>query len=63
VASVETGERNRDTALQPQEYLDAARYPALRFVSDRVRSSGPLQLAVQGRIAIRGMTRPPSASR
>ena len=58
VASVKTDERNRDESLQQPEYFDAARYPDLTFVSDRVTAVGPAELEVQGRITIKGRTKP-----
>jgi polyisoprenoid-binding protein YceI len=58
VASVDTDEPNRDQSLQQAEYFDAARYPELTFVSDRVSVAGPGELDVQGRITIRGRTKP-----
>lgn len=58
VASVETGEPKRDRSLQASEYLDAARHPELRFVSERVEAVAPDVLKVHGAITIRGTTRP-----
>ena len=58
IASVETGAANRDRALQDREYFDAARYPEVRFVSERVRALPGNQMEVQGRMTIRGETRP-----
>jgi polyisoprenoid-binding protein YceI len=58
VASVDTDEPKRDESLQQSEYFDAARYPELTFVSDRVSAAGPGELDVQGRITIRGTTKP-----
>ena len=58
VASVDTDEPKRDESLQQPEYFDAARHPELTFVSDRVSASGANELEVQGRITIRGRTRP-----
>jgi polyisoprenoid-binding protein YceI len=58
VASVKTDERNRDESLQQPEYFDTVRYPELTFVSDRVMAVSPAELEVQGRITIKGRTRP-----
>jgi polyisoprenoid-binding protein YceI len=58
VASVQTGELKRDQALQAPEYFDAAQFPELTFVSDRVVATGPSQFDVSGRITIRGKTAP-----
>jgi len=58
VASVKTDERNRDESLQQPEYFDATRYPELTFASDRITAVSPAELEVQGRITIKGRTRP-----
>ena len=58
IASVETGAPNRDLSLQSADYFDAAHYPDIRFVSERVRSIGPGRLEVQGQMTIRGKTKP-----
>jgi polyisoprenoid-binding protein YceI len=58
VASVDTDEPKRDESLQASEYFDAARHPELTFVSDRVSAAGANELDVQGRITIRGRTKP-----
>jgi polyisoprenoid-binding protein YceI len=58
VASVLTDEPNRDRTLQNPEYFDAARHPELIFESTRVRATGPGLLEVQGRLTMRGQTRP-----
>ena len=58
IASVETGAANRDKALQGTEYFDASNHPEMQFVSDRVRQLRAGQLEVQGRLTIRGRSRP-----
>ena len=58
IASVETGAPNRDKSLQGPEYFDASNHPEMRFVSDQVRQLRAGQLEVQGRLTIRGRTRP-----
>lgn len=60
VASVvtEPGATNRDRTLQAPEYFDAARHPWMTFDSTRVRETAPDTLEVDGRITIRGTTRP-----
>jgi polyisoprenoid-binding protein YceI len=57
VSSVDTGEPNRDKALQAPEYFDAARFPEIRFDSDGVRPLADGQLEVRGRVTIRGVTK------
>jgi polyisoprenoid-binding protein YceI len=58
VASVVTGEPNRDSALQGADYFDAARHPALTFTSQHVRRTSDNALEVTGTISIRGIRRP-----
>jgi polyisoprenoid-binding protein YceI len=58
VASVSTGERDRDSSLQASEYFDAKAHPDLTFVSGRVRRLTPEALEVTGTICIRGVERP-----
>jgi polyisoprenoid-binding protein YceI len=58
VASVETGAANRDKALQEVDYFDAAHYPELRFVSERVTLLPASQIEVQGTLTMRGQSRP-----
>ena len=58
VASVLTDARNRDRALQSQEYFDAGRHPYLSFVSRSVRAGQAGTIEVAGDITIRGVTRP-----
>lgn len=57
VASVSTGSRDRDSALQSAEYFDAARHPELIFESSRVRAAAAGMLEVTGRLTMRGVTR------
>jgi len=58
IASVETGAPNRDASLQGADYFDAARFPEMRFVSERVRPIGDHRFEVSGRMTIRDATRP-----
>jgi len=58
VASVRTGEARRDESLLAPEYFDAVRSPELVFVSDRVQPAANGALDVQGRLTMRGVTKP-----
>ncbi len=58
VASVDTGEADRNRALQRPEYFDAARNPEMRFVSTSVRRLEEDRLEVTGTITIRGIAKP-----
>ena len=57
VASVETGERDRDRAIQSADYFAAAQHPELTFQSRAVRAAGADRLSVTGDLSIRGVTR------
>jgi polyisoprenoid-binding protein YceI len=57
VASVETGEPNRDQTLQGPDYFAAAQHPELTFESRTVRADGNRRLSVTGDISIRGITK------
>ncbi len=56
VASVETGDRERDEYLRTSEFLDPAHFPTLEFASKRVERDGR-RLRVVGDLSIRGQTR------
>jgi polyisoprenoid-binding protein YceI len=58
VATVDTGERNRDESLQGPDYFDAARNPEMTFVSSQVRRVAADQLEVAGTLTIRGVSKP-----
>jgi polyisoprenoid-binding protein YceI len=57
VASVETGERDRDRSIQSPDYFAATQYPELTFESRAVRAVGDRRLNVTGDISIRGVTK------
>jgi polyisoprenoid-binding protein YceI len=57
VASVSTGNADRDKHLKSPDFFDAAQFPKITFVSDSV--SGPAdRLTIKGEITIRGVTKP-----
>lgn len=58
IDSVRTGEPERDRQLQGPAFFDAARYPEMAFVSDRIRPLPDGRMHVRGRLTIRGTTRP-----
>lgn len=57
VASVETGERDRDGSLQSPDYFHTARYPEMAFESRSVRRVDDGRLDVTGDLTIRGITK------
>ena len=57
VASVSTGEKDRDGHLRSADFFDAETYPTMRFVSRDIRQQGDA-VVVDGELTIRGTTRP-----
>jgi polyisoprenoid-binding protein YceI len=57
IGSVDTGERDRDRALQSPDYFNAVRYPQMSFESRAVRRTGVDALEVTGDLTIRDITR------
>lgn len=58
VASLDSGHRKRDVHLWSDEFLDARRYPEMRFESTSVQPSGPDKGFINGNLTLRGVTRP-----
>jgi polyisoprenoid-binding protein YceI len=58
VASVDTGNAERDTYLRTNPFLDPARYPTITYKSTRVEPRGGRRYRVHGELTIRGTTRP-----
>jgi len=56
-ASIETGSKARDKRLRSAEYLDAPRFPSIRFISQTVKSTGPDQLLVTGNFTLCAVTK------
>ncbi len=56
-ASIDTGVADRDAHLRSPDFLDVARYPALRYRSRRVEVVSPERLRVVGDLTIRDTTR------
>jgi polyisoprenoid-binding protein YceI len=56
-ASIETGVADRDTHLRSPDFLDAAKYPTLRYRSRRVEAASKDRLRVVGDLTIRDVTR------
>jgi polyisoprenoid-binding protein YceI len=57
VASVDTGEPNRDGHLQAPDMFDAAQFPEITFRSTEISGGGDA-LTVKGEITLKGVTRP-----
>ncbi|HEY5975673.1 MAG TPA: YceI family protein, partial [Geobacteraceae bacterium] len=56
-ASIDTKVVKRDEHLRSADFLDAARFPTLTFVSRRVERAGADRLKVAGVLTIRGVSK------
>jgi len=57
VQGLSTRQAERDTHIKGAEFLDAAKFPRIRFQSSKVERAGAGKLRVQGELTIRGVTR------
>ena len=57
LASVDTGDANRDTHLRSGDFFDAETHPRMTFVSKRIEKAGGDEYKVIGDLTIRGVTR------
>jgi polyisoprenoid-binding protein YceI len=58
VASVSTTNITLDGELKSADWFDAARFPAIRFVSTGVVRTGPDRATIRGSLTLHGVTRP-----
>jgi len=58
VASIDTGNQQRDDHLRSGDFFDAENHPKIRFKSTRIEPSGGDEYAVTGDLTIRGVTKP-----
>jgi polyisoprenoid-binding protein YceI len=58
VNSITTGVEERDTHLKSPDFFDAAKYPAITFVSTGVSRSSATSYSVTGNLTMHGVTRP-----
>jgi polyisoprenoid-binding protein YceI len=56
-ASIDTGVTQRDDHLRSPDFLDAAKFPELRFKSTRIEETGGERYRVTGELTIRDVTR------
>src|SRR5512135_1205618 len=56
-SSIETRDPQRDTHLKSADFFDVEKFPTLSFKSTRVRIVGDGELAIEGNLTIRGVTR------
>ena len=58
VASVDTGDQQRDAALPTDDWLDVAAHPQAVFTAERFEKAGPERYVAHGRLTLRGVSRP-----
>ncbi|MDE3130837.1 MAG: YceI family protein, partial [Acidobacteriota bacterium] len=58
VASIDTGDQNRDGHLQSPEFFDAPQFPQITFTSTGTEPAGNGEIKLNGEITIKGTTRP-----
>lgn len=58
VASVDTGDENRDGHLQSPEFFDVAQHPQITFTSAGIEPGADGQVTLNGEITIKGTTKP-----
>lgn len=58
VASVDVKDENLAAHLQSPDFLDAERYPELRFTAEDIRLDGDGKVSVDGELTIKGATKP-----
>ena len=58
VSSITTGVEERDTHLKAPDFFDAAKYPAITFVSTGFTKSSPTSYSVTGNLSMHGVTKP-----
>lgn len=56
-ATIDTGEKARDTHLRSADFFDAENYPTISFESRRIENKGDGELKIVGDLTIRGTTR------
>jgi polyisoprenoid-binding protein YceI len=57
IASVHTGDAQRDGHLKSPDFFDAAQYPTITFKSTAVRRTGDDEYVVTGELTIHGVTK------
>jgi polyisoprenoid-binding protein YceI len=58
VASLKTGDDQRDGHLKSADFFDAEKFPTLTFKSTNIDSTGGADYAVTGDLTLHGVTRP-----
>jgi polyisoprenoid-binding protein YceI len=58
VASIDTGNAQRDDHLRTSDFFDAPNHPTITFKSNRIEPRGDGEYVVHGDLTIRGVTKP-----
>ena len=58
VASIDTGNTQRDDHLRTGDFFDAPNHPKITYKSTRIESKGDGEYVVHGDLTMRGVTRP-----
>jgi polyisoprenoid-binding protein YceI len=58
LATVNTGDAQRDGHLKSADFFDVEKYPAMTFKSTEVKHKGEVEYAVTGELTLHGVTRP-----
>jgi polyisoprenoid-binding protein YceI len=58
LASIDTGDENRDGHLQSPEFFDAQQYPQITFHSTATEATPDGEIKLAGEITIKGVTKP-----
>jgi polyisoprenoid-binding protein YceI len=58
VASIDTGDENRDAHLKSPEFFDVERHPEITFHTTGIEPANEGQLSLRGEITIKGATKP-----
>jgi polyisoprenoid-binding protein YceI len=58
VATLKTGDEQRDGHLKAADFFDAEKYPSITFKSNNIDSTGGANYAVSGDLTVRGVTKP-----
>lgn len=58
IASISTGDPQRDGHLKSADFFDAEKYPAIAFKSTKVEQKGEAEYRVTGDLTLHGVTKP-----
>jgi polyisoprenoid-binding protein YceI len=58
VASIDTGEENRDAHLKAPDFFDADQYPHISFSTSAIDATDDGRIRLSGEITIKGVTKP-----